>query len=93
MRYFNGKENDPNSFSNLQRLLGEQYYVLTYWQNVNEIINYRRFFTITDLVGMRVEDSLVFDATHNLILRLIPRGTITGLRIDHIDGFGIRWVI
>lgn len=83
---FNGKEGDPNSFSNLQRLLGEQYYVLAYWQNVNEVINYRRFFTITDLVGMRVEDSLVFDATHNLILGLIPRGTITGLRIDHIDG-------
>jgi len=83
---FNGKENDPSSFSNLQRLLGEQYYVLTYWQNVNETINYRRFFTITDLVGMRVEDSLVFDATHSLILRLISRGAVTGLRIDHIDG-------
>ena len=83
---FNGKEGDPSSFANLQKLLGEQYYVLAYWQNLNEVINYRRFFTITDLVGMRVEDSLVFDATHNLILGLIPRGTITGLRIDHIDG-------
>jgi (1->4)-alpha-D-glucan 1-alpha-D-glucosylmutase len=83
---FNGKAGDPSSFSNLQRLLGEQYYVLAYWQNVNETINYRRFFTITDLVGMRVEDSLVFDATHNLILRLIPSGAIVGLRIDHIDG-------
>jgi (1->4)-alpha-D-glucan 1-alpha-D-glucosylmutase len=68
---FNGKEGDPSSFANLQRLLGEQYYVLAFWQNVNETINYRRFFTITDLVGMRVEDSLVFDATHSLILRLI----------------------
>jgi (1->4)-alpha-D-glucan 1-alpha-D-glucosylmutase len=83
---FNGKEGDPSSFSNLQRLLGEQYYVLAYWQNVNETINYRRFFTITDLVGMRVEDSQVFDATHNLILRLISRGAVVGLRIDHIDG-------
>jgi (1->4)-alpha-D-glucan 1-alpha-D-glucosylmutase len=83
---FNGKESDPSSFSHLQRLLGEQYYVLAYWQNVNETINYRRFFTITDLVGMRVEDSQVFDATHNLILRLISRGAVVGLRIDHIDG-------
>ena len=83
---FNGKEGDPSSFSNLQRLLGEQYYVLAYWQNVNETINYRRFFTITDLVGMRVEDSWCFDATHNLILRLISRGAVVGLRIDHIDG-------
>ena len=83
---FNGKEGDPSSFANLQRLLGEQYYVLAFWQNVNETINYRRFFTITDLVGMRVEDSLVFDATHSLILRLISRGAVAGLRIDHIDG-------
>jgi (1->4)-alpha-D-glucan 1-alpha-D-glucosylmutase len=83
---FNGQEGDPSSFSNLQRLLGEQYYVLVYWQNVNETINYRRFFTITDLVGMRVEDSLVFDATHSLILRLVSRGAVVGLRIDHIDG-------
>jgi (1->4)-alpha-D-glucan 1-alpha-D-glucosylmutase len=83
---FNGKEGDPSSFANLQRLLGEQYYVLAFWQNVNETINYRRFFAITDLVGMRVEDSLVFDATHSLILRLISRGAVAGLRIDHIDG-------
>ncbi|MEQ1473645.1 MAG: malto-oligosyltrehalose synthase, partial [Candidatus Acidiferrum sp.] len=83
---FNGTAGDPSSFSNLERLLGEQYYALAYWQNVNETINYRRFFTITDLVGMRVEDSLVFDATHNLILRLISRGAVVGLRIDHIDG-------
>ncbi|MDP9338300.1 MAG: malto-oligosyltrehalose synthase [Acidobacteriota bacterium] len=83
---FNGQAGDASSFSNLQRLLGEQYYVLAYWQNVNETINYRRFFTITDLVGMRVEDSLVFDATHNLIFRLISRGAVVGLRIDHIDG-------
>jgi (1->4)-alpha-D-glucan 1-alpha-D-glucosylmutase len=83
---FNGKMSDPGSFSNLQRLLGEQYYVLAYWQNLNETINYRRFFTITDLVGMRVEDSLVFDATHNLILRLISQSAVVGLRVDHIDG-------
>lgn len=83
---FNGRLGDPGSFSHLQRLLSEQNYVLAYWQNINETINYRRFFTITDLVGMRVEDSLVFDATHNLILRLISRGAVVGLRIDHIDG-------
>ncbi|HZV59130.1 MAG TPA: malto-oligosyltrehalose synthase, partial [Candidatus Eremiobacteraceae bacterium] len=83
---FNGREGDPSSFANLQRLLGDQYYVLAFWQNVNETINYRRFFTITDLVGVRVEDSLVFDATHSLILRLISRGAVAGLRIDHIDG-------
>jgi (1->4)-alpha-D-glucan 1-alpha-D-glucosylmutase len=86
LKEFSGKKDDPGSFCNLERLLGEQYYTLAYWQDVNETINYRRFFTITDLVGMRVEDPLVFEATHNLVLRLLPKGAIVGLRIDHIDG-------
>jgi (1->4)-alpha-D-glucan 1-alpha-D-glucosylmutase len=86
LKEFNGKKDAPASFCNLERLLGEQYYALAYWQNVNETINYRRFFTITDLVGMRVEDPLVFEAIHNLVLRLLPKGAIVGLRIDHIDG-------
>ena len=83
---YNGKEGDSGSLSNLEGLLGEQFYALAYWQNVNDTINYRRFFTITNLVGMRVEDPLVFDATHSLILRLIPKGVFAGLRVDHIDG-------
>lgn len=83
---FAGKRNDPASFALLERLLAEQSYVLTYWQNVNEEINYRRFFTITDLVGMRVEDPLVFDATHALVKRLAEQPVVDALRIDHIDG-------
>lgn len=83
---FNGNERDPASLGTLQRLLAEQHYKLAYWQNVNESINYRRFFTIADLVGVRVEDPVVFDATHAYLLRLISRGPFTGLRIDHIDG-------
>ena len=83
---FAGHANDPASSSPMERLLADQFYVLSYWQNVNEEINYRRFFTITDLVGMRVEDSQVFDATHGLILRLARQDPVDGLRIDHIDG-------
>jgi (1->4)-alpha-D-glucan 1-alpha-D-glucosylmutase len=83
---FTGRANDPASFSPMERLLAEQFYVLSYWQNVNEEINYRRFFTITDLVGVRVEDPLVFEATHGLILRLSRQEPVHGLRIDHIDG-------
>jgi (1->4)-alpha-D-glucan 1-alpha-D-glucosylmutase len=83
---FAGQANDPASFSPLERLLAEQFYVLSYWQNVNEEINYRRFFTITDLVGVRVEDSRVFEATHALITRLAGQPPVDGLRIDHIDG-------
>lgn len=86
LREFTGRVNDPASFSPMERLLAEQFYVLSYWQNVNEEINYRRFFTITDLVGMRVVDSRVFDATHGLILRLARQDPVDGLRIDHIDG-------
>lgn len=82
----NGKEGDPGSFGLLQRLLAEQNYKLAFWQNLNESINYRRFFTIADLVGVRVEDPLVFEATHGHILRLVSRNPEAGLRIDHIDG-------
>ena len=82
----NGKAGDPGSFGFLQRLLGEQYYKLAFWQNLNESINYRRFFTIADLVGIRVEDPVVFEATHGLILRLVSKNPSAGLRIDHIDG-------
>jgi (1->4)-alpha-D-glucan 1-alpha-D-glucosylmutase len=81
-----GRRGDPASFSALEKLLGEQFYVLWYWQNADEEINYRRFFTITDLVGLRVEDPLVFEATHGAVKRLVEQQFVDGLRIDHIDG-------
>src|SRR5579864_6177582 len=83
---FAGKRKEPASFALLERLLAEQFYLLTYWQNVNEEINYRRFFTITDLVGVRAEDPLVFEATHALVKRLAEQPIVDALRIDHIDG-------
>src|SRR5271156_22308 len=86
LKLFNGRRGDPASFRGLDRLLSEQPYVLSYWQNVNEAINYRRFFTITDLLGVPVEDSVVFDALHQVVMNLIERKVVTGLRIDHIDG-------
>ncbi len=86
LRFFNGRRGDAASYRDLDRLVSEQPYVLSYWQNVNEAINFRRFFTITDLLGVRVEDSLVFDATHQVVLNLIERKVVSGLRIDHIDG-------
>ncbi|MGA7635077.1 MAG: malto-oligosyltrehalose synthase, partial [Terriglobales bacterium] len=83
---FNGEEGDPGSFGLVQQLLAEQNYKLAFWQNRNESINYRRFFTIDDLVGVRVEDPLVFEATHGYILRLVSKSPGAGLRVDHIDG-------
>ena len=86
VREINGKEGDPATFNFLQRILGEQHYKLSFWQNLNESINYRRFFTITELVGVRVEDPHVFEATHGYVMRLVAKSPSAGLRIDHIDG-------
>ena len=86
VRIFNGRKAVPESFTHLDRLLAMQCYVLAYWRNTNQGINYRRFFTIMELVGVRVEDPVTFEATHSVILRLAAKGLITGLRIDHIDG-------
>jgi (1->4)-alpha-D-glucan 1-alpha-D-glucosylmutase len=82
----NGDKESPASFNALHALLAEQHYKLAYWQNVNESINYRRFFAITELVGMRVEDPVVFGALHDPLLRLVSKDVLTGLRVDHIDG-------
>src|SRR5207248_2982080 len=70
----------------LHRLLERQHYRLAYWRVASDEINYPRFFEITDLAGIRVEDRTVFEATHGLICRLARRGSIDGLRIDHPDG-------
>jgi len=70
----------------LHRLLERQYYRLTYWRVAADEINYRRFFEITDLAGLRVEDRTVFEATHGFMSRLAKKGGIDGVRIDHPDG-------
>ena len=70
----------------LHRLLERQNYRLTWWRNAAEEINWRRFFEVSDLAGIRVELDDVFDATHALILRLYEEGLIDGVRIDHVDG-------
>jgi len=70
----------------LHRLLERQHYRLAFWRVASDEINYRRFFEITDLAGLRQEDKTVFEATHGLLCRLAKRGGIDGLRIDHPDG-------
>lgn len=83
---FNGKRGDPRSFELLDRLLEQQAYRLVLWKTAYEQINYRRFFDINDLIGVRVEEPDVFEATHALIFQLIRKKKVTGLRIDHVDG-------
>lgn len=86
VRTFNGECGEARSFEPLDRLLGQQSYRLVYWRAGREDINYRRFFDINELIGVRVEDADVFRATHSLLLRLIREGKVTGVRVDHVDG-------
>ncbi len=83
---FNGTPGDPRSFDRLDALLDNQAYRLAFWRVAAEEINYRRFFDINDLAGLRMECGEVFDATHELVLRWLAEGKVTGLRIDHPDG-------
>ena len=63
-----------------------QHYELVSWRRAATDQNYRRFFAISDLAGLRVEEASVFDATHAEVLRWAAHGEVTGLRIDHPDG-------
>ncbi len=70
----------------LHRLLERQHYHLAYWRIAFSAINYRRFFDINDLAGLRAEHPATFRAIHGLVARLIAEGRLHGLRLDHIDG-------
>ncbi|MER7398884.1 malto-oligosyltrehalose synthase [Streptomyces sp. NPDC000151] len=70
----------------LPQLLDAQWYRLSWWRLARTELNYRRFFTISELIAVRVEDPEVFRATHATVLRLVEDGVIDGLRIDHPDG-------
>ncbi len=70
----------------LPALLDAQHYRLAWWRLARTELNYRRFFTISSLIGLRVEDPEVFEATHRTVLRLLHEHVIDGLRVDHPDG-------
>lgn len=76
----------PRGSARLHALLERQHYRLSWWRAAADEINWRRFFDINTLAGLRVEYAPVFDATHRLILELYADGLIDGVRIDHIDG-------
>src|SRR5690606_30081919 len=71
---FNGRVGEPHSFDDLERILADQAYRLAYWRVAADEINYRRFFDINELAGVRVERPEVFHATHNFILKLVAEG-------------------
>lgn len=67
-------------------LPAEEHYRLADWHVANDELNYRRFFDVTSLAGIRVEDPAVFEASHALVLAQVRDGVLDGLRIDHPDG-------
>jgi (1->4)-alpha-D-glucan 1-alpha-D-glucosylmutase len=86
LRVMNGQPDQPASFDSLHQLLEAQAYRLSYWKTASHEINYRRFFDINDLAGLRVENEKVFPTTHEFVMGLVAQGYVKGLRIDHPDG-------
>lgn len=70
----------------LHHLLERQHYKLGHWRLASSDINYRRFFDVNTLAGLRVEDASTFEAIHRMVKTLIADGRLQGLRLDHIDG-------
>jgi len=80
---------DPRTRRTRERLgdlLSRQHYRLACWHVANDTINWRRFFDINALAGLRMEHPSAFEDVHALIFRLYAEGLIDGVRVDHIDG-------
>ncbi|MEH1842006.1 MAG: malto-oligosyltrehalose synthase [Nostoc sp.] len=83
---FNGEPGNSESFNLLDDLLNDQFFRLAFWKVGAEEMNYRRFFTVNELISVKVEELRVFNNTHSFIEKLVEEGKFTGLRVDHIDG-------
>ncbi len=83
---FQGRAGELAGWRELDTLIQRQHWRLAYFRVAADDINYRRFFNINDLAGLRIELPEVFDHAHQRVLRLVREGVIDGLRIDHIDG-------
>jgi (1->4)-alpha-D-glucan 1-alpha-D-glucosylmutase len=79
-------EDINNNPALLSQILSQQYYQLTRWSEADHQINYRRFFTVNELITLRMETQPVFDEYHSFLHSLYRENLIQGLRIDHIDG-------
>jgi (1->4)-alpha-D-glucan 1-alpha-D-glucosylmutase len=80
-----------------QEVHGRQHYELMDWRRADAELNYRRFFAVTTLAGIRVEDRRVFDEAHAEVKRWFDDGLVDGLRVDHPDGLAdpagyLRWL-
>jgi (1->4)-alpha-D-glucan 1-alpha-D-glucosylmutase len=81
-----GRPGEAESWRRLHALLQRQFYRLAYWRAAADEINYRRFFNIDTLAGIRIESPELFARAHRRVLALVAEGRLDGLRIDHIDG-------
>ena len=75
-----------NDWRELDRLISEQFWRVAFYRVAEDEINYRRFFNINDLAGLRIEVGPVFAHAHARVFRMLESGEIDGLQIDHIDG-------
>ncbi len=83
--YRAGREQPVQTLA-LHHLLERQHYRVAHWRLSTTEINYRRFFDINNLAGLRIEDQRTFDIIHAFVKRALAAGQIDGLRLDHIDG-------
>jgi (1->4)-alpha-D-glucan 1-alpha-D-glucosylmutase len=83
---WHGTKGNPASWTRLHELLQRQAYRLAHWRTAADEVNYRRFFDIQELAGMRMERIIVFRDAHEYVGRLLADGILQGLRIDHVDG-------
>ncbi len=83
---FDCSEDDHGACRRMNELLEKQAYRLAFWRVAAHEINYRRFFDINELAGVRVEDPRAFADMHAFVFKLVRDGVVTGLRIDHPDG-------
>ena len=86
LKKLNGRKGQRESFDKLDFILRDQHYRLCFWKVANTSNNYRRFFTINDLISVRADLKDVFQGTHELIIENCLNGKFTALRIDHVDG-------
>jgi (1->4)-alpha-D-glucan 1-alpha-D-glucosylmutase len=82
----NGEPGQLDTWRGLDALIQEQHWRLAHYRVAADDINYRRFFNISHLAGLRMELPKVFDEAHRFVFSLLADGTLDGLRIDHIDG-------
>lgn len=86
VRRFDGDGGDLQSWSSLDSLIRDQHWRIAHFLVAADDINYRRFFNINDLAGIRMELPQLFDHAHSLLFRLLDEGVLDGIRLDHVDG-------